>query len=139
MSSVHASSSANSLTQLGHEPHDQRESDAEQQARDDRKIKGAAAALDGDVARKAAESQGQTPAEEQHSSEASDNQADQNEPLAELAKRVHGLVLVTATPHPPDFCNNMIPRDFSDKVGQQYDSTIVSADVRFSAKRCARN
>ena len=63
--------------------------DAEQDARDDRKIEAAVASLVGDVARKAAEAKGQLAGVDEQRSRANRDDSRDEEKFAEFAHRVH--------------------------------------------------
>src|SRR5580658_9597243 len=75
-----------------HDPENQREREAQNNAGDNRKIKSSMAALIGDVSGKAAEAKRKTRAEKQERAGSDKQDADDEQQLSEFAQRVHTLL-----------------------------------------------
>lgn len=82
---------ANSLPEKRDQPHEERKSDAQDDAGHNRKIKRPVPAADGDVAGQTSEAQGQTAPEQQERAEGEQNQSAEDQPFCEFTGRVHVL------------------------------------------------
>src|ERR1700674_128821 len=78
-----------SATEVGDEPEEERESDANEEASDDGKVKGGVFAAVDDVPRKSSEAEGEFASEIEKSADKNQEAAEEEKRTAEFAERVH--------------------------------------------------